>query len=159
MAVLRIGHLGICVSDMERALGFWRDLLGFLPLSETHVSGEEADRLLRLSGVDQRTVFLERDGVRLALFAFASPPAEGSGEIRPMNRTGFAALMLRVDDLEATLAACREAGVRVLEDTRTDHPGYGSKLVFVCDPDGTLVELVEIPGDPYRPFGTPLHRE
>ncbi len=156
MAVLRVGHLGICVSDMERALRFYRDLLGFRALTEVHVEGPEADRLLRLEKVDQHTVFLERDGVRLALFAYASPETESSGEPRPMNRTGFAALMLRVDDLDATLEELRAAGVRVLDDTRTDHPDYGSKLVFVCDPDGTLIELIEIPGDPYTPFGTPV---
>jgi lactoylglutathione lyase len=156
MAVLRVGHLGICVRDLDRSLRFWRDLLGFRALSHVDVRGAEADRLLQLQGVDQRTVFLERDGVRLALFAYKSPAPVGDGEPRPMNGLGFAALMLRVDDLDATLADCRAQGVRILEETRTDHPGFRSKLVFVCDPDGTLVELVEIPGDPYRPFGTPL---
>ncbi len=156
MAILRVGHLGICVSDLARSMRFYRDLCGFRALSQVDVEGEEADRLLRLAGVRQRTVFLERDGVRLALFAYRSPPAQGSGEPRAMNECGFAALMLRVDDLDATLARFREAGVRVLDDTRTDHPAYGSKLVFVCDPDGTLIELIEIPGDPYTPFGGPV---
>ena len=50
------------------------------------------------------------------------------------------------------------AGVRVLDETRVDHPAYGSKLVFVTDPDGMLVELIEIPGDPYTPFGKPVTR-
>lgn len=156
MAVLRVGHLGICVRDLERSVRFYRDLLGFRPLTEIHVQGAEADRLLGLTGVDQRTVFLERDGVRLALFAYRSPAPLGDGEPRPMNALGFAALMLRVDDLAATLTECRAEGVRILEDTRTDHAAYRSSLVFVCDPDGTLIELVQIPGDPYAPFGTPF---
>ena len=156
MAIQRVGHVGICCSDLERSLRFYRDLLGFRPLSEVHARGEEVDRLLRLDGVDQRTVFVERDGVRLALFAYRSPETCGDGKPRPMNRLGMAALMLRVDDLEATLKEFRKSGVRVLEDTRTDHPDFGSKLVFVCDPDGTLIELIEIPGDPYVPFGTPI---
>ncbi|MBZ0254392.1 MAG: VOC family protein [Candidatus Methylomirabilis sp.] len=155
MAVLRFGHLGICVSDMARAVRFYRDGLGFLPMTQVAVKGALADKLLRLRAVDQRTVFLERDNVRLALFAYASPKAVGSGEVREMNRTGFAAIMLRVDDLEATAKACVAAGGAVLEDTRTDYPEFRSKLVFLTDPDGTLVELVEIPGDPYKPFGTP----
>jgi catechol 2,3-dioxygenase-like lactoylglutathione lyase family enzyme len=75
-----------------------------------------------------------------------------------MNETGMNALMLRVDDLDATLAKLRAAGVRVLDDTLVEHPAYGSKLVFVTDPDGMLVELIEIPGDPYAPFGKPLAR-
>lgn len=156
MAVLRVGHLGICVRDLERSLRFWRDLLGFRPLTRLEARGPEVDRMLRLSGVDQETVFLERDGVRLALFAYRSPAPEGDGEPRPMNRLGLAALMLRVDDLDGMLARFREAGVRILEDTRTEHATYRSKLVFVCDPDGTLVELIEVPGDPYVPFGRPI---
>jgi catechol 2,3-dioxygenase-like lactoylglutathione lyase family enzyme len=155
MAVLRVGHLGICVSNLERSVRFYRDLCGFRPLTEVHVKGEESDRLLRLRGVDQRTVFLERDGLRLALFAFLAPPAVGGGEPRAMNQLGMAALMLRVDDLDASLERFRSAGTRVLEDTYVHHPDYGSKLVFVCDPDGTLIELIEIPGDPYTPFGQP----
>ncbi len=156
MSILRLGHLGICVSDLERSVPFYRDLLGFRLLSQVDVRGEEADRLLRLEGVVQRTVFLERDGLRLALFAYAHPDAVGDGEPRPMNQLGLAAIMLRVDDLDATLEAFRAAGTRILEETYTTHPAFGSKLVFLCDPDGTLIELVEMPGDPYVPIGKPL---
>ena len=155
MAVVRVGHLGICVADVERSVRFYRDLCGFRPLTEVQVKGEESDRLLRLRGVDQRTVFLERDGLRLALFAFRAPPPLGNGEPRAMNQLGMAALMLRVDNLDASLERFRAAGARVLDDTYVHHPDYGSKLVFVCDPDGTLIELIEIPGDPYTPFGQP----
>jgi glyoxylase I family protein len=156
MAVLRFGHIGICVSDMEASVAFYRDLLGFRRLSKVDVSGADADKLLRLDGVDQETVFLERDNVRLALFCFRNPAPVGDREPREMNRLGVAALMLRVDDLEGTVAAMRGAGVRILDETRSDHPAYGSKLVFLTDPDGTLIELIEIPGDPYPPFGTAL---
>jgi catechol 2,3-dioxygenase-like lactoylglutathione lyase family enzyme len=95
VSVLRLGHLGICVSDLDRSVRFYRDLLGFRPLSQVSVKGAESDTLLRLRGVDQRTVFLERDGLRLALFAFASPKPVGDGEPRPMNQLGMAAIMLR----------------------------------------------------------------
>lgn len=156
MSILRLGHLGVCVSDLERSIRFYRDLLGFLPLSQVEVRGEAADRLLRLENVEQRTVFLERDGLRLALFAYASPKPVGDGEPRAMNQLGLAAMMLRVDDLDATLEVFRQAGVRIVEETHTVHPGFRSKLVFVCDPDGTLIELVEMPGDLYAPIGTPL---
>jgi glyoxylase I family protein len=158
LAVLRVGHIGVCVSDMERALAFYCDLLGFRPLTEVAVADALSAKLLRLPGVDQRTVFVERDGVRLAIFSFARPAAQGAGKIRAMNETGMVALMLRVDDLDATLERMRAAGVRVLDETRIEHPAYGSKLVFVTDPDGMLIELIEIPGDPYTPFGKPVAR-
>ena len=158
MSVVRFGHIGICVSDLERALAFYCDGLGFRPLTEVSVADALSAQLLRLPTVDQTTAFVERDGVRLALFAFREPSPIGAGRVRAMNETGVNALMLRVDDLDATLATLRAAGVRVLDDTLVAHPDYGSKLVFVTDPDGTLIELIEIPGDPYAPFGKPLRR-
>jgi catechol 2,3-dioxygenase-like lactoylglutathione lyase family enzyme len=158
VAVLRVGHVGICVSDLPRALEFYCDLLGFRPLTETVVADALSARLLRLPEVDQTTVFVERDGVRLALFEFRAPKPVGSGRVRAMNETGMAALMLRVDGLDALVEKIRGAGFRVLDDTRIEHPAYRSKLLFVCDPDGTLIELIEIPGDPYPPFGKPFAR-
>lgn len=158
MPVIRFGHLGICVASLAQSIPFYRDLLGFRALTEVEVRGADADKLLGLSGVDQTTVFLERDGVRLALFEFRSPACSAGSRtdrIRPMNEPGMAAIMLRVDDLDQTLAKMRAASVRVLEATRTDYPEYNSRLVFVTDPDGTMIELVEIPGDPYAPFGKP----
>jgi len=158
VSILRVGHIGVCVSDMERALAFYCDLLGFRPLSEVSVNDALSAKLLRLPAVDQRTVFVERDGVRLALFALRAPPIQNAGRVRAMNEAGMVALMLRVDDLDATLSTLCAAGVRVLDETRVDHPTWGSKLIFVTDPDGMLVELIEIPGDPYTPFGKPVVR-
>jgi catechol 2,3-dioxygenase-like lactoylglutathione lyase family enzyme len=158
MAVLRVGHVGLCVSDLPRALAFYCDLLGFRPLTETVVADALSAKLLGLPEVDQTTVFVERDGVRLALFAFRKPGTLRPPAPRPMNQTGMAALMLRVDDLDATVAKVRAAGFPVLDDTRIEHPAYGSKLLFVTDGDGTMIELIEIPGDPYPPFGRPLAR-
>lgn len=155
MAVVRFGHLGICVTSLAESVAFYRDLLGFRTLTQVDVRGADADRLLGLEGVDQTSVFLERDGVRLALFEFRSPAPVGARRPRAMNTLGLAAIMLRVDDLDATLARMREASVQILDETRTDYPQYDSRLVFVTDPDGTMIELVEIPGDPSTPFGTP----
>lgn len=156
MAVLRVGHIGICVSDLRRARQFYCDLLGFRPLSEAVVDDALSAKLLRLPEIDQTTLFVERDNVRLALFELRRPKPVGQGRVRAMNETGMAALMLRVDQLDAMVQKIRAAGFRVLDETRIEHPAYDSKLLFVCDPDGTLIELIEIPGDPYTPFGKPV---
>jgi catechol 2,3-dioxygenase-like lactoylglutathione lyase family enzyme len=155
MAVLRFGHLGICVRSLEKSVPFYRDMLGFRTLTQVEVRGADADKLMRLPGVDQTTVFVERDGIRLALFEFRSPVPAAPGRVREMNELGMAAIMLRVDDLDATIAKLRDAGVRVLDDTYTDYPEFGSRLVFLTDPDGTLIELIQMPGDLYTPFGKP----
>ncbi|HUE31021.1 MAG TPA: VOC family protein [Verrucomicrobiae bacterium] len=146
----RLTHVGICVSDMERSLRFYRDCLGFCHEHELRVAGEPSDTLLRLRGVNLHAVYLARDGVRIELLAFASPPAPPTRP-RPMNEHGLTHLSFRVADLNAALAAFRAAGERVLEETVIRLPEFHSAACFIVDPDGQLIELVQAPGDPAAP--------
>ena len=70
---LRVSHLGICVSDVEASLRFYRDALGFEVKSELEVKGEPSDTLLRLRDVALRAVYLRRDGLTIELLHYASP--------------------------------------------------------------------------------------
>jgi catechol 2,3-dioxygenase-like lactoylglutathione lyase family enzyme len=142
-----MSHVGICVSDWKRSLHFYGDVLGFRYVHELAVRGPDSERLLRLPEVDLRAIYLEREGVRIELLHFDSPGHTGEEAPRPMNRLGLTHLSLRVDDLAAVLAEMQDAGVRVHEDTRIDLPEAGVAAVFVSDPDGTLIELVQQPGD------------
>jgi catechol 2,3-dioxygenase-like lactoylglutathione lyase family enzyme len=148
----RFSHLGICGTDLERSLRFYRDLLGFAPEHELAVEGEPTDTLLRLRGTRLRAVYLVRDGVRIELLHFASPPAPAA-RARPMNEPGLTHLSFRVADLDATLAALRAAGEHVLDDTVLRFPEFQAGAAFVVDPDGQLIELVQRPGDPSAPPG------
>ena len=140
--IRRVSHVGVCVSDLERALAFYRDGLGFRERRRLEVSGEASETLLGLRDVALRAVFLERDGVVLELLHFASPPHRGSGAPRPMNALGLTHLSLAVDDLDAVAAALEAAGGRILRSTRVRHEDLGASAVFVLDPDGTRIELV-----------------
>jgi catechol 2,3-dioxygenase-like lactoylglutathione lyase family enzyme len=150
--ILRLTHTGICVSDVERSLRFYRDLLGFRYEHELEVAGEPSDTLLRLRGVQLRAVYLTRDGVRIELLHFAGPPAPPRRE-RTVHELGLTHLSFRVADLDATLAALRAAGERVLDETIIRVPDFQVAACFVVDPDGQLIELVQSPGDPAAPPG------
>ncbi len=148
MSFLRLTHIGICVSDWERSLRFYRDALGFKYLSELQVAGEPINTLLRLENVELRALYLERDGTRIELLHYASPGHDGAAQPRPMNQLGLTHLSLRVDNLAATLETLKQAGAHVLEQTHIDIPAFDAAAIFVTDPDGTLIELVQSPGDP-----------
>ena len=156
MAVRFASHFGLCVSDPERSLRFYRDLLGFRPTGSLTVSDPHSARLLELEPLELHAIFLERDGLRLELLHFAAPGHERDDAPRPMNRLGLTHLAVRVDDLAATLAAFERAGVEVLAQTRIRNPERGSQVVYVLDPDGVRIELVELPGDPTGPLGEQL---
>ncbi len=146
----RLTHIGICVSDMERSIRFYRDLLGFAFESDLRVAGEPSDTLLKLRDVDLHAVYLTRDGVRIELLAFASPPPPPP-RTRTMHERGLTHLSFRVADMEATIAALRAAGERVFDETIIRFPEFGAAACMVTDPDGQLIELVQSPGDPTAP--------
>lgn len=153
MSILRVSHLGICVSDMQRSLCFYRDQLGFAPVSTLEVAGEPSDTLLGLEGVDLEAAYLELDGVCIELLYFAHPEAGAASHDAPINRLGLTHLSLRVEDLPATVEGLARAGVDIVEASRISNPELGSHAVFVRDPDGLRIELYEAPGDPSRPPG------
>ena len=151
MAIQRVTHVGVCVSDMERSIRFYRDLLGFQYLSRIHLVGEPSDTLLALKDVDFHAAYLERDGLRLELLWFASPPASALEPPRRMNHLGFTHLSLRVTELDEIVERLKAQGVRVLDHTRIDIAARGSAAVMLTDPDGLSIELVQSPGDPALP--------
>jgi catechol 2,3-dioxygenase-like lactoylglutathione lyase family enzyme len=150
LPIARITHVGIAVSDLDRSMRFYRDLLGFRSEHALDVEGEPTDTLLRLRGTKLHAEYLSRDGVRIELLHFASPAAPARPE-RPLNQYGLTHLSFRVTDMDAVLTALRAAGERVLEETVIRFPEWQSAACFVADPDGQLIELVQAPGDPAAP--------
>jgi catechol 2,3-dioxygenase-like lactoylglutathione lyase family enzyme len=158
--VTRVGvdyfaHVGICVAELERALRFYRDVLGFKQVAELRIGGEPTATLLGLPGMELHAVWLDRDGRRIELMHYPRPGAVGAAGPRPMNQRGLTHLALRVSGIDGVIDAVEAAGGRVLERTRVENPAYGAQLVFVTDPDGTLIELVEMAGDPTLAPGDP----
>lgn len=140
-------HLGICVSDLERSLRFYCEALGFAP-AESHVIGDEFGRLMELDGVALRSQFVRRDGMAIELLHYTSPEAIGEPDRRPMNQLGLTHLSLRVDDVDAVGAAVESLGGTIVVGTRTTFELGGAPLDFLycTDPDGTRIELMNIPG-------------
>ena len=148
MSVQRLSHIGICVSELERSVSFYREALGFLELSRLQVTGPESERLLQLEGGAVHAVYLQRDGARIELLHYPQAGHQGEPTAAPMNRLGLTHLSLRVADLDAVVAAVIAWGGHCLDATRVDNPSWRSKAVFVTDPDGLRIELLQAPGDP-----------
>ncbi len=119
---VRIGHVHLKVADLDRALGFYRDVLGF---EVTQRYGDQA-------------VFLSAGGYHhhIGLNTWESkggrPPAPGT--------TGLFHTAILYPDRAALADALRrlaEAGIRL--DGASDH-GV-SQALYLTDPDGNGVEL------------------
>jgi len=152
---LWVSHIGICVSDLECSLRFYRDGLGFEEVA-SHEVGEEFAALMEVEGVRLRSRMVRRDAVTLELLAFDAPGTTGRPDRRPMNRLGLTHLSLRVDDLEAVAATVGAFGGSVVASTRTTLDLGGTRLDFVycTDPDGVRIELMDL-GAGREPLSSP----
>jgi glyoxylase I family protein len=134
-------HITVRVSDMERALAFYRDGLGLRAIFDVKLEGPGLEAVTGAKGASGRMLGLLAPGrgkVCIELLAFAHPTSERP----PHGRfTGYANISLSVDDLDAAHAACRERGL-------DPHPPIevgGVKMFFLTDPDGTPIELIQFP--------------
>ena len=150
MTVQRWSHLGLCVADLDRSRRFYVEGLGFDEVSTLEVRGLAVDTLLELEDTQLRAVYLERDGARLELLGFASPGVRGKGTERAMNQLGLTHLSFRVENADAVASRLQQLGGRRLDATRTSNEEFQAIALFVLDPDGTRLELVQQPGDPSR---------
>ena len=140
LALHAVSHIGLCVSDLEVSLGFYRDLLGFRERDRLEVQGDLASRLLQLADVDLVAVYLERDGLTLELLHYHHPESVAGDRARPMHQHGFTHLSLQAEDPCAVLGEFRDAGVEVLESTIVK---VGDVVVafLLRDPDGQTLEI------------------
>jgi glyoxylase I family protein len=155
MEVQRLTHLGICVSDLERSLRFYRDVLGCKEVGRLEMEGGAADTINAMKDVKIRAVYLERDGWRLELIEFPRPGCIGPKTPRPMNHLGLTHLSLRVTDLESVCAQLEAAGGGLLPETRIGGPEAPTHVIMAYDPDGVRLELIQGPGDPNAVPGSP----
>ena len=68
--------------------------------------------------------------------------------LHTVNRPGLTHLSFRVDDLGTVVSDVERLGGRVLAGSEIDNPRFSTKAVFVVDPDGLRIELLQTPGDP-----------
>ncbi|MDG9716824.1 VOC family protein [Streptomyces sp. DH24] len=123
---LRTGHLGLNVTDLDRSLAFYRDVLGFTPLAE----GKEDGR---------RYAFLG-DGDSLVLTLW-----QQAGQAYDAGRAGLHHLAFEAGSAERVReyeTALRAYGVDFAYDGVVAHgEGAASGGIFFHDPDGTRLEI------------------
>lgn len=148
MAIQRLSHIGICVSDPDRSTQFYQRVFGYEVIASIRI-GPEADALLGLKQSDFDAIYMQRPGedTRIELLYYRSPGFEVASGVRPVNLTGITHLSFRTDDLLGTVEQVKQYGGKFLESTLTLVEKYHMKSCMVTDPDGTRIELLQAPGD------------
>jgi catechol 2,3-dioxygenase-like lactoylglutathione lyase family enzyme len=170
---VKLFHINVVCTDFEKSYTFYTELVGLVPLTRRGAGipdaakptraadgrlpgeartrpedGEPSSRALAMEGSDM--------GTRGVLLYWPDSPQgpyidllEWNEPGHPVERTprepGLARLAMQVDDIDADYSRMLARGVEFLSEPVPILLGATTiRIVFFRDPDGTLLELVEL---------------
>jgi catechol 2,3-dioxygenase-like lactoylglutathione lyase family enzyme len=145
--ILAADHTGITVTNLERSLAFWRDVLGFELSHRAHQTGELASEITGVAGAEILIAVLKTPtGHKIELLEYLAPPDRKHVNPRPCD-VGSVHVALTVDDLDAVLSVIEASGWKAAGEPQTlqTGPNAGKRVVYVRDSDGTTIEFMQPP--------------
>ena len=124
----RIAHIGIAVRGLNDSISFYRDVLG---LPEVPLDDADGAQIAGLAAGESLVELLE-----------AESPDSPIGKFVAKRGPGIHHVCFAVDDLDGTLARCRQFGIRLIDE----HPRIGAegKRIAFLHPSSTSGVLVEL---------------
>lgn len=123
-----LAHVGVAVPSIAAALGFYRDVLGCAVAAPESADGAT---IVSVALGDTHLELLEPAGPEGPIARFLARRGPGIHHV-----------CLRVPDLDAALARCRAAGVRLIDEA--PRPGAQGRRVAFVHPTSTAGILVEL---------------
>jgi glyoxylase I family protein len=146
--IIAADHTGITVSNLERSLAFWRDVLGFEFSHSAHQTGKMAEEITGIKGAELKLAVVKAPGGhKIELLEYlASPDNRKDVDLRPCD-VGHVHVALVVDNLDVILERIAASGWRAAGKPQilTSGPNAGKRVVYVRDPDDSTIEFMELP--------------
>ena len=139
-------HTGITVSNLERSLAFWRGVLGFEFSHTAHQKGELAQEITGVEGAEIKLAVLRAPGGhKIELLEYLAPADRKRADIRPCD-VGSVHVAILVYDLDSVLERIAASDWKAAGKPQRlqSGPNAGKRVVYVRDPDGTTIELMQI---------------
>lgn len=145
----QIYHVGLTVSDMDRSIRFYRDILGLKFLGEILMEGPETEAMFQKKDCQARVAYLNgSEQINI-------PPLEliqfTDGKIQKQRgdlfTTSISELCFCTDDIDAVYQHLQDKQVECLsapQDFDFTSGGFGkSRAFYFRDPDGIMLEMMQ----------------
>ncbi len=148
--IIAADHTGITVSNLDRSLEFWQNVLGFEFSHRAHQTGEMASKITGVPGAEIKLAVVNAPGGhKIELLEYLAPPDRKQHvDLRPCD-VGSVHVALTVDNLDAVLEKIAASGWKAAGKPQTlkTGPNAGKRVIYVRDPDGTTIEFMQPPPD------------
>jgi catechol 2,3-dioxygenase-like lactoylglutathione lyase family enzyme len=137
-------HTSFTVGSLDRAIGMFRDGLGYALVSRTSRDPAMIQAITGVSDASVEVAYLAGHGHTVELIEYTGPADRSAVRPRPCD-VGFAHIALDVRGIEAAVEHLAAHGLRPVGATVTANagPNAGARAVYLRDVDGIAVELLE----------------
>jgi catechol 2,3-dioxygenase-like lactoylglutathione lyase family enzyme len=138
-----IRHFGLVVLNLEKALVFYKDLLGLSIQGKTEESGDFISKMLSFENIKVKTVKLSANdnSTRIELLEFENPKVN-SAKKNNLFEPGFTHISLTVKNLDELYLRLKNSNIE-FNSQPTISPNGTLKVVFCKDFEGNYLELIE----------------
>ncbi len=134
-------HVGITVSDMDKSIAFYEDVLGMKVVNRVEAGGQWMEELKGVKGAHLSVAHLELHGFTLQLVKYLAAEEEALDPDHP--RPGNVHFSYYVDDVEGERdRLLARGGIDRISNLVTIGT-TGRRSFYSRDPDGVMVELME----------------
>jgi catechol 2,3-dioxygenase-like lactoylglutathione lyase family enzyme len=149
---VRVQAVGMTVSDMDRSIAFFRDVLTFEIVSDEEVWGEPYERLQGVFGLRMRVVRMRLGEEQVELTEYLAPRGRAIPETSRSNDRWFQHVAIIVSDMEKAYARLRRHRVAHASSGPQRLPDWnenagGIEAFYFKDPDGHALEVLAFPKD------------
>ena len=153
---IAVGPIGMTVSDMDRSVAFFHDVLTFEKVADREFHDDAFDRLEGVFGARVRIVDMQLGNETLRLTQYLTPQGRPIPADSRSNDRWFQHVAIVVHDMDAAYARLREHKVLPVSTAPQTLPEWnkaaaGIKAFYFRDPDNHNLELIYFPdgkGDP-----------
>ena len=147
--ITAVGHTGIVVKDMDKMIAFYRDNFGFETVLDTQVEGKETDDIVNFHVESERIVMMALGENQIEMLEYRPSGREYPADYLSNDLFGVH-LALETDNMEQDYQQLKEKGVTIISkgpQTIPDtHPIFaGTKVLYIQDPEGHPLELIQMP--------------
>jgi len=148
--VIRVDAVGMTVSDMDRSIDFFSQILSFEKISDVEVAGEDYEHLEGLFGLRMRVVRLKLGEEFITLTEYLAPRGRPIPVDSRSNDHWFQHFAIITSDMDKAYARLRQHKVEHASSGPQRLPDWnknaaGIKAFYFRDPDGHNLEILEFP--------------
>lgn len=148
--VKQVGRIGITVKDLDNAVRFYTEVLGFESINEREYTGAAYEALEGIFGLHTRVAILQLGDEQIELIDYLTSGGRTIPEVQHANDLFFQHIAIVVSDMDKAFAQLQKYNVEFVSTApqtlpETIPPAAGVKAFYFHDPDNHNLELIYFP--------------